>query len=246
MSEYTILIADDDEMIVDVLQRELKREGYATLICYDGEAALELAHTEYPDLILLDVMMPKRNGWEVCRELRAESTVPILMLTARGEEMDRVMGLKLGADDYIVKSFGLLELLARVDENLRRAAMTEERVATAAQSNVPIDHSHVTTLANLVIDLGRHTVMRNGTLVDLAHKEFELLATLLAANGAVIERSDLLDQVWGEGWFGDSRTLDVHIRRLRNKLEEDDASPRLLLTVRGVGYRLVSPSEVSE
>lgn len=237
MSDYTILIADDDELMVDVLQRELAREGYSTLVCFNGEDALRLARTEDPDLILLDVMMPKRNGFEVCRELRAENTVPILMLTARGEEMDQVMGLKLGADDYIVKPFGLLELLARVDANLRRAAMASHLEAEG-------NHSHSVTLANLVIDMGRRTVTRNGTSVELAHKEYDLLIALLAADGAVIERHDLLDQVWGVDWIGDSRTLDVHIRRLRNKLEDDDANPRLILTIRGVGYRIVSPNEI--
>ena len=237
MHDYTVLIADDDEMLTDVLDRELQREGYRTLVCHDGEEALHLARTEQPDLLLLDVMMPKYNGWEVCRLLRAESTVPILMLTARGEEIDQVMGLKLGADDYIVKPFGLLELLARVDANLRRSAMLNQAPAA-------VDDDQRITLANLVIDLARRTVTRNGTPVNLAHKEFDLLAALLAANGAVTKRNELLDQIWGADWFGDTRTLDVHIRRLRNKLEDDDANPRLILTVRGVGYRLVSPTEI--
>ncbi len=237
MRDYTILIADDDQMQVDVLQRELQREGYATVVCYDGEAALGLALTAQPDLILLDVMMPKRNGWEVCRELRAESSVPILMLTARGEEMDRVMGLRLGADDYIIKPFGLLELLARVDANLRRVRLDGQET--------PIDEKNLRTVGPLTVDLARRTVLRDGQPVELAHREFDLFAALLAAHGAIVTRGNLLDQVWGEAWVGEARTLDVHIRRLRYKLEKDPAEPVLILTARGVGYRVVSAHEIT-
>lgn len=235
MSEAKILLADDDEMIVDALTYQLQREGYQVVPAYDGEEALRLARQENPDLILLDVMMPKRQGWEVCREIRQESTVPILMLTARGEEMDRVLGLELGADDYVVKPFSFRELLARIHANLRRISY---------QGQEGTGDGVVKTVGPISIDTSRHVVTRHGAEVNLSHREFALLAALLEAGGAVIPRNDLLDQVWGEEWIGNPRTLDVHIRWLREKLEEDPSNPRLILTVRGVGYRLVAPDEL--
>lgn len=233
-----ILLADDDELIVDVLSDQLQREGFLVLIARDGEAALHLALQENPDLILLDVMMPKRQGWEVCQEIRRHSTVPILMLTARGEEIDRVLGLELGADDYIVKPFSFRELLARIRANLRRVAYSEASSGTY----IPDDSVR---LHNIVIDRLRHEVTKAGSLVHLSHREYDLLMALLDAQGAVVKRDDLLDRVWGETWVGDPRTLDVHIRWLREKLEDDAGDPRLLLTVRNFGYRLVSAAELT-
>ena len=230
----TILLADDDEMIVEVLQRQLEREGFTVLPASDGEAALALARARQPDLVLLDVMMPKLQGWEVCRALRQESAVPILMLTARGDELDRVLGLELGADDYIVKPFSFRELLARIRANLRRVHLSSP--AAGAPDGL-------VQLGAIQIDRRRHTVQRRGQAVNLAQREYDLLIALLAANGAVVTRNSLLDTVWGEAWFGDPRTLDVHIRWLREKLEADASRPRLILTVRGVGYRLVTPAE---
>ena len=238
--EETILLADDDEMIVDALGYQLRQEGYIVLEAFDGDEALRLARTSAPDLVLLDVMMPKRQGWEVCQEIRRESTVPILMLTARGEEMDRVLGLELGADDYIVKPFSFRELLARIRANMRRV--------TFGQSPEPGSAPVARTLARigpLAVDRARHIVTRNGEAVNLTNREFDLLVALLEARGAVVKRGDLLDQVWGEAWVGDPRTLDVHIRWLREKLEETPAEPRLFLTVRGVGYRLIAPDEIA-
>ncbi|MBK8050488.1 MAG: response regulator transcription factor [Anaerolineales bacterium] len=232
----TILLADDDEMIVEVLQNQLEREGYSVITALDGQTALDLARTRQPDLVLLDVMMPRLQGWEVCRELRYESAVPILMLTARGEEMDRVLGLELGADDYIVKPFSFRELLARVRANLRRmqlAATVEMRPT-----------GNLFRLGAIAVDRKRHMVLRNGELVALSQREYDVLLALIDANGSVIPRGDLLDQVWGEQWVGDPRTLDVHIRWLREKLEDESSSPKLIITVRGVGYRLVSPDEL--
>ncbi|MEZ4707223.1 MAG: response regulator transcription factor [Caldilineaceae bacterium] len=237
MDKPVILVADDDELLIKVLQRELEREGYDVLSCFDGERALELARYGAPDLILLDVMMPKRNGWEVCREVRAESNVPIIMLTARGEEMDKVMGLRLGSDDYVVKPFGLFELLARIEAILRRVHMNGNGQPKAR----PACEIH---LGNVEIDTARRTVKRAGESIYLAFKEFDLLAALLDANGAVVERDMLLDQVWGEDWVGDTRTLDVHIRRLRAKIEADPATPELILTVRNVGYRMATAEEI--
>ena len=232
----TILLADDDEMIVDALKYQLEYEGFAVLTAYDGEAALALARQAAPDLLLLDVMMPKMQGWEVCRTLRAESNVPIIMLTARGAELDRVLGLELGADDYVVKPFSFRELLARVRANLRRVKM--ESVAR------PQEDSGRTSLGDLAIDRKRHQIFRQDQEIGLSQKEYDLFLALLDAQSAVVQRGDLLDKVWGVDWIGDTRTLDVHIRWLRAKLEADAGNPRLILTVRGVGYRLVSPDEV--
>ena len=231
----TILLADDDEMMVDVLQDQLQREGFRVIIAHDGEAALALALQAQPDLILLDVMMPKRQGLEVCQEIRRQQTTPILMLTARGEEIDRVLGLELGADDYIVKPFSFRELLARIRANLRRVAY-QEPVAVVA--------TNLLHLGTLTIDRNRRTVVNGGQLIQLSHREFDLLLALVDARGAVIKRNDLLDQVWGADWIGDTRTLDVHIRWLREKLEADPSRPLLLLTVRNVGYRLVGADEL--
>lgn len=233
----TILLADDDELIVDALSYQLRRAGYDVCVAYDGEQALALARTSHPDLILLDVMMPKLQGWEVCRELRKENTVPILMLTARGAELDRVLGLELGADDYIVKPFSFGELLARIHANLRRLAYDRQS---------PPQTNRVTRLGALVIDRQRRLITRHGEPVALSNREFELLLALLDAHGAVVKRNELLDRVWGQDWIGDPRTLDVHIRWLRGKLEEDPNDARLILTVRGVGYRLVTANEVAQ
>jgi DNA-binding response OmpR family regulator len=236
MSNTTILLADDDEMIVDILSHQLTREGYAVVTAGDGIRALELARTRQPDLVLLDVMMPGMQGWEVCRALRHESDVPILMLTARGEEMDRVLGLELGADDYIVKPFSFRELLARIRANLRRVALV--RTPDPCQEGI-------IAIGPLAIDRRRHSVLRHGVAVALSQREYAVLLALVDANGAVIRRDDLLDQVWGETWVGSPRTLDVHIRWLREKLEEQPEQPALILTVRGVGYRMVSANEVA-
>lgn len=230
-----ILLADDDELIVDVLQRQLEYEGFEVIPAFDGATALALARRHQPDLLLLDVMMPRRTGFEVCQEFRRESHAPILMVTARGEEIDHVLGLELGADDYIVKPFKFRELVARIRANLRRVAMTG---APAGQAEDLLE------IGSLRIDRRRHLVTRNGSQVNLSQREYDLLLALVAACGAVIKRGDLLNRVWGEEWVGDPRTLDVHIRWLREKIEDDPARPRKLLTVRGVGYRLVTPDEL--
>lgn len=237
MNQGTVLLADDDEMIVDVLRHQLEREGFQVITTGNGAEALSLARTCQPDIVLLDVMMPGMHGWEVCRELRRESTVPILMLTARGEEMDRVLGLELGADDYIVKPFSFRELLARIRAHLRRMTLLQ-------RNNSSSTHDKPEQIGDLVIDRRRHQVLRNGVPVNLTQREYELLIALRDADGAVVSRGDLLDRVWGEKWIGDPRTLDVHIRWLREKLEKDPGNPRLILTVRGVGYRLISPDEL--
>jgi DNA-binding response OmpR family regulator len=181
-------------------------------------------------------MMPKKQGWEVCREIRQESMVPILMLTARGEEVDRVLGLELGADDYVVKPFSFRELLARIHSNLRRAAYQQRSADGDEKTRI--------RLGSLLIDTKRRTVSRHDEQINLSQREFDLLVALLEGKGGVIQRNDLLDRVWGEEWVGDPRTLDVHIRWLREKLEAEPSEPQLILTVRGVGYRLVTADEL--
>lgn len=238
MPQARILLADDDAMIVDVLSYQLKKEGYEVVVAEDGAAALALARSAAPDLILLDVMMPKLQGWEVCQEVRRTSAVPILMLTARGEELDRVLGLELGADDYVVKPFSFRELLARIHATLRRVALDLRQPAEPRQDRI--------ALGQVVIDRDRYVVTRQDQPVPLSPREFDLLLALLNAQGAVVKRNDLLDLVWGEAWIGNPRTLDVHIRWLREKLEADPAHPTLILTVRGVGYRLATPGELND
>lgn len=236
MEQQTILVADDDELIVDALRYQLQKVGYTVFTAYDGAEAVQQALIQTPDLILLDVMMPKLQGWEVCREIRQKSTVPILMLTARGEERDRIRGLEMGADDYIVKPFSFWELLARIHANLRRIAFDRQSAAEPNQADL-------VTVGPLTFDRKRHIISRQGQPVALSQREYDLLMALLDANGGVMKRGELLDQVWGEEWIGDPRTLDVHIRWLREKLEEDPALPHLILTVRGVGYRLIAADE---
>lgn len=233
MAGERILLIEDDPMIVDALRYSLLKEGFEVLSEDDGESGLRSAISEQPDLILLDLMLPKMSGLEVCREVRKVSSVPILMVTARGEEMDRVVGLEIGADDYILKPYSTRELVARIRANLRR---------TVLQEKVPAVERTV-TLGSISIDLDRREVTKDGAKVHLSFREFELLSALLAAGGAVVPREQLLNQVWGVDWVGAPRTMDVHVRWLREKLEEDPSQPRLILTARNVGYRLVTPGE---
>lgn len=230
MAGEKLLLVEDDPMIQEALSYSLEREGFQVLQAFDGEAGLKVFRESSPDLILLDLMLPKMGGLEVCREIRRLSTVPILMVTARGEETERVIGLELGADDYIVKPFGTRELLARIRANLRRVGFAGDNVQR---------------LGPVTIDLARREVSREGRVVHLSFREFELLSALLQAKGAAVERGTLLDTVWGTDWVGDPRTLDVHVRWLREKLEEEPGEPKLFLTIRNVGYRLVTPEELS-
>lgn len=220
-----ILVVEDEEMIADSLRYNLEREGFAVVIAADGEAALELARCERPDLILLDLLLPKRDGWQVCRALRREMTTPILMVTAKSEEVDRIIGLELGADDYIVKPFSMRELIARIRATLRRVRL--ERTAVPS----------VLDFGELRIDVAGHRVWVNGKRVELTPKEFDLLRVLASQPNVALKRDFLLRAVWGENFFGDEKTLDVHVRRLREKIEPDPARPRHVQTVRGVGYK---------
>jgi len=221
-----VLIVEDEVAIVEILKFNLQREDYETLEALDGETGLSLARSADPDLILLDVMLPRMNGFEVCAALRQEGrTVPILMLTAREEEADKVFGLEVGADDYITKPFSMRELMARVKANIRRRRMEASAPQAAA-----------TTVAGLTIDVNAYTAMKNGTPLDLTQKEFDLLRFLMATPGYVYSREDLMEKVWNYDYFGDTRTVDVMVRRLREKIEDDPANPRFIMTRRGVGY----------
>lgn len=229
----TILLIEDDESIVEPLIFGLENEGYRVLHATDGSQGLRLARTKSPAVILLDVMLPGVDGFSVCRTLRRESAVPILMLTARGQEVDRIVGLELGADDYIVKPFSFHELLARIRAILRRRELDE------GEASSPVERL---TTGEIEVDHTARQVWRAGRLVDLTLREFDLLWVLMKHAGQALHRQDLLDQVWGEDWIGDPRTLDVHIRWLREKLEDDPSAPNYIQTVRGYGYRFGNPT----
>jgi two-component system response regulator VicR len=223
-----ILIVEDEKNIVDILRFNMNREGYDTLEAYDGETGLALARREKPDLILLDVMLPKLIGFDVCRLLRAEGdNVPVIILTAREEEEDKVLGLEIGADDYITKPFSMRELIARVRANIRRTAMS---------ASAPTERG-MSAGGGLVIDPETNQVYKHGALVELTQREYELLTFLASHPDKVFSRVDLMEQVWNYGFVGDdARTVDVTVRRLREKIEDDPGSPAYILTRRGVGY----------
>lgn len=222
-----ILIVDDEKNIVDILKFNLKKEGFTTIEAFDGEQAVELAFSENPDLILLDVMLPKMDGFTVCRKLRQSLTTPIIMLTAKEEEVDKVLGLELGADDYITKPFSQRELMARIKANIRRTAM-EEVAATRA--------ANIIQAKDLVIDCDRYEVKRDGKVIELTLREFELVKFLAMHPGQIFTRETLLEKVWGYEYYGDVRTVDVTVRRVREKLERDPSNCEYILTKRGVGY----------
>ncbi len=234
-SGVTILVIEDDEKISEPLLFGLEKEGFCVIHASDGRTGLELSRTASPSVILLDLMLPDISGLEVCRVLRQESAVPILILTARGQEMDRVMGLEVGADDYIVKPFSFRELVARVRAVLRRREL--DRVVAA--SHTAPDHL---SIGKIVLDRKARQVWKDGTPVELSYREYELLRVLMENAGVTLSRQELLDKVWGESWIGDPRTLDVHIHWLREKLEDVTSSPQYIQTVRGYGYRFQPPS----
>lgn len=225
-----LLLIDDDPMITEPLARQLGVAGYEVLVAHDGRSGLDLALTQKPELVVLDVMMPEMDGWEVCQKLRQKSVVPILMLTALGDEVDRILGLELGADDYLTKPFSVRELKARIKALLRRVELD--------QKMVPVPNE--LTAGNIRVAVDSRQVFKAGELLQLRYKEFELLALLLNRAGDVVTRAELFDKIWGTDWLGDTRTLDVHIRWLREKIEEDPSQPRYIQTVRGVGYRMVA------
>jgi len=221
-----ILIVDDEKTIVDILAYNLRKEGYTVLEAHDGNTGLQMALSENPDLLILDIMMPGIDGYEVCKRLRKVSQMPVIMLTAKAEETDKVLSFEIGADDYITKPFGIREMLARVMANLRRGHLSTP-VSTGTNQM---------TFGGLTIDLDMFEVKRSGVAIDLTRREFELVRFLATQNKQVFTRETLLEKVWGYEYFGDVRTVDVTIRRLRTKLEETPDHPTYILTKRGVGY----------
>jgi two-component system OmpR family response regulator len=224
-----ILVVEDDRNLLDTLKYNLRKEGYSAITAVDGAEALEIARREKPDLIILDIMLPKLSGFEVCRILRKDMNVPILMLTAKTDEVDKIVGLEIGADDYMTKPFSMRELLARVGAILRRADISRLQ---------PASELKVIRIGDLEIDVGRHQASHAGSRLDLTPREYDLLMFLATNKGLVFSREKLLDKVWGYDYAGDTRTVDVHIRWLRQKLESDPANPEHLVTVRGAGYKL--------
>ncbi len=223
-----ILVVDDEKPIVDLISFNLKKEGHEIIEAHDGEEAYNLALSEKPDLILLDVMLPKMDGFTVCRKLREKISTPIIMITAKEEEVDKVLGLELGADDYMTKPFGIRELIARVKANLRRTEIENQMESVESQNEMKI--------GDLVINFTRYEVSKNGKIIDLTLREFELLKFLANYSGQVFSREALLEKVWGYEYYGDMRTVDVTVRRLREKIENNAAEPEYILTKRGVGY----------
>jgi two-component system OmpR family response regulator len=234
MTGSKVLIVEDDRTMLGVLKYNLFKEGYDVITAVDGIQALEVARSEKPELIVLDIMLPKLDGLEVCRILRKEMTVPILMLTAKTEEIDKVVGLEIGADDYVIKPFSMRELLARIRAMLRRAGMMKHEASSIGKEAAPSSIK----IGDLEIDLARYQVSLGGSILELTLKEFDLLAFLVMNRGRVFSRDHLLEKVWGYDYAGGTRTVDVHIRWLRRKIEVDPSSPKRLITVRGVGYKL--------
>jgi len=221
-----ILVVDDEKNIVDIIAFNLKKEGYEAVCAYDGEEGLKLALSENPALILLDIMMPKMDGLEVCRAIREKMQTPIIMLTARAEEVDKVLGLELGADDYVTKPFSFRELMARIKANIRR---------TGQEEPAAVD-TDMQTYGDLVIDFKKVEIRKRGAVIDLTFREFELVKFLSARKGQVFSREELMEKVWGYEYYGDLRTVDVTVRRLRSKLEDVPDTPRYIMTRRSVGY----------
>lgn len=223
---YKVLVCDDEKAIADIISFNLKREGYDVHISSNGEECLEILKKDKFDILILDVMMPKLDGFETLRELRNFTDIPVIMLTAKDDEVDRVLGLELGADDYVVKPFSMRELIARVKANLRRLELESKEK----------NPEEVMEVGDLVIDLNRYIVKKRGKVVELTLREFELLKFLAQNDGKVYSREELLSSVWGYEYFGDIRTVDVTVRRLREKIEDKDGEYRYIVTVRGVGY----------
>ncbi len=221
-----ILVVEDEKPISDILIFNLKKEGFEVDFAYDGEKGLSLAIENKPDLVLLDVMLPEMDGFQVLRRIREKSNVPVIMLTAKEEEVDKVLGLELGADDYVTKPFGMRELIARVKANMRRKDFSEE---TSAPSNI-------ITIGDIEIDKEKYEVRKRGENIDLTLREFELLKFLASKENTIFTREQLLKDVWGYDYYGDIRTVDVTIRRLREKFEDDPSNSKYVITKRGVGY----------
>ena len=230
--DATVLVVEDEDSFVEALTIGLKREGFRVKVARDGAEALDIFDAVRPDLVLLDVMLPKVSGIDVCRELRRRSSVPIIMVTAKGSEIDTVVGLEVGADDYVTKPYRLRELVARMRAVLRRRA--GDKGAAAASGDA-------LEIGDVALDPERHEVVIRGEVVQLPLKEFELLEILLANAGRVLPRDTLIDRVWGSDYVGDTKTLDVHVKRLRAKVEPDPSAPTRIVTIRGLGYKYEAP-----
>ena len=226
MQRQSVLVIEDEETLLEALRYNLSNEGYHVSVAPEGNEGLALARELQPDLVILDVMLPGLDGFQLCRILRGESDVPIMMLTARVEEIDRVVGLELGADDYVVKPFSMREFLARVRGMLRRSRQTADGTNRGSVS-----------AGDLELDLNSHTVRRGGAPLELKPREYALLSLMMTNTGKAYTRHEILDRVWGQDYIGDTRTVDVHIRWLREKIEPDPGNPQRLITIRGVGYR---------
>jgi len=233
VSDKKILVVDDERPIVDILKFNLQKEGYSVIEAHDGEEAVKKALSMNPDLILLDVMLPKMDGFNVCKKIREKSSVPILMLTAREEEVDKVLGLELGADDYITKPFSVRELMARIRANMRRSSGEE----LAADKNEDDDIERI-AIGEFVLDCNKYELFRDDDPIYLTVREFELLKFFAVKKDKIFSRESLLEQVWGYEYYGDVRTVDVTVRRLREKMEVDPSNPVYIKTKRGVGYYL--------
>jgi len=230
-----VLIVEDEESFLEALRIGLGREGFAIDVARDGAEALARFEAAEPDIVLLDVMLPRISGVDVCREIRTKSDVPIIMVTAKGEEIDAVVGLEVGADDYVTKPYRFRELVARMRSVLRRRSTADDGAASSVEANDDLDSP--IEVAQVRIDPGRHEVTVRGETVDMPLKEFDLLLALASNAGRVMTRDQLIDQVWGHDYVGDTKTLDVHVKRLRNKVESDPSNPSSIVTIRGLGYK---------
>ena len=238
LGKKTILIVDDEKTIVDMLIYNLQKEGYNTLEANDGEEAVNVALSQKPDLILLDIMLPKMDGLAVCKRIRQTLNIPILMLSAEDEEIDKILGLELGADDYITKPFSVRELMARVKANLRKAELSGAEKAGKEEEEK--EEENIIAVGDLTLDLNKFEVKVRGEIMDLTLREFEVLKYLANQPGQVVTREVLLEKVWGYEYYGDIRTVDVTVRRIREKIEKDTSNPKILITKRGVGYYIAS------
>ncbi len=239
-NKKTILIVDDEKTIVDMLVYNLQKEGYNTLEAGDGEEAVRVALDEKPDLVLLDIMLPKMDGLAVCKRIRQYLNIPILMISAKDEEIDKILGLELGADDYITKPFSVRELMARVKANLRKAEITAKAMENSTTEKVAEIDENKIIVGDLSLDLNKFEVKVRGEVIDLTLREFEVIKYLANQPGQVVTRETLLEKVWGYEYYGDIRTVDVTVRRIREKIEKDTSNPKILITKRGVGYYIAS------
>ena len=239
-NKKTILVVDDEKTIVDMLVYNLQKEGYNTLEAGDGETAVNIALEQKPDLILLDIMIPKMDGLAVCKRIRQSLNMPILMISAKDEEIDKILGLEFGADDYITKPFSVRELVARVKANLRKAELTTKAIEDDSNGKVNEKNENIMVVGDLSLDLSKFEVKVRGEIIDLTLREFEVIKYLANQPGQVVTRETLLEKVWGYEYYGDIRTVDVTVRRIREKIEKDTSNPKILITKRGVGYYIAS------